>query len=188
MRILSAGLATILLGGTVLAQPRVPASQVHCESTGKGEDSIQLERLCLARLGGVATRVGADLRLKLENGTTKTFTDARQACEQQNPAKCLEYRLAAYYSIPKLFVIEQLAYESSRVIVVNGRSGSIIRMDVHPHHGVIKPKNMKCGASLRGMAMIASSSKCNCGPSAPPANARLRRSLPSSDGPMPAGR
>ena len=133
MLILLVGLATILLGGTVLAQPREPASQVHCESTGKGEDSIQLERLCLARIGGVATRLGADLRLKLENGTTKTFTDERQACEQQNPAKCLEYRLAAYYSIPKLFVLEQLAYESSRVMVVNGRSGSITRMDVHPH-------------------------------------------------------
>jgi hypothetical protein len=133
MLIILVGLATILLGGTVLAQPRELAGQVHCESTGKGEDSLQLERLCLAQLGTVATRSGADLRLKLENGTSKTFTDERQACEQQNPAKCLEYRLAAYYSVPKLFVIEQLAYESSRVMVVNGRNGSIARMDVHPH-------------------------------------------------------
>jgi hypothetical protein len=133
MRIMSAALVTVLLGGAALAQQKELETPIRCESAGRGEDSIQLERQCLAQLGGLAVRAGAELRLKLDHGTTRTFTDERQACEQQNPAKCLLYRLAAYYPLQKLFVIEQLAYESSRVIVVNGRSGSAARMDVHPH-------------------------------------------------------
>jgi hypothetical protein len=133
MRTMSVALVTVLLAGTALAQPRELTTRVRCDLAGNGEDSIQVERHCLAQVGGLAVRAGDELRLKLENGTIRTFTDEHQACEQQNSAKCLLYRLAAYYPQQKLFVIEQLAYESSRFIVVNGRSGSIARMDVLPH-------------------------------------------------------
>jgi hypothetical protein len=135
MRVVPVVLAAVLLGGTAHAQQQEPAAEVHCESdqTKSNQDLIRLERECLAQLNGMASRAGDNLRLTLADGRAKTFTDERQACERHKADKCMLHRLAAYYPTQKLFVIERAAYESSNVVVVSRRTGSITRMDVRPH-------------------------------------------------------
>jgi hypothetical protein len=134
MRILPIVLAATLLGSTALAQQQEPAVEVQCvRDETKSEDSSQVERKCLERLTGLASRDGDVLRLTLEDGSFKTFADERPACEQHQADKCLLHSLATYYPIQKLFVVERNAYESFDVIVVSRRTGAITKMDVHPH-------------------------------------------------------
>jgi hypothetical protein len=134
MRILPVVFATVLLGGAALAQQREPAAEVHCvRDQAKSEDQDEAERRCLEQLTRLASRDGDVLRLTLEDGSFKTFTDERPACEQHQVEKCLLYRLATYYPIQRLFVVERQAYESFDVIVVSGRTGAVTKMDVHPH-------------------------------------------------------
>ena len=135
MRILPVVLGAALLATPAFAQQREVTAQVYCRSDNDKEDQdlIQLERACLAQLRGLASRDGDVLKLTLENGQAKTFTDESRACQQHNAGKCLQYRLAAYYPVPKLFVIDWLAHESSRVLVVSRRTGASTRLDVRPH-------------------------------------------------------
>ena len=135
MRILPVVLGAALLAAPALAQQRAATAQVYCGSDNAkvNQDLIQLERTCLAQLRGLASRDGDVLRLTLENGKTKTFTDESRACQQHDAGKCLQYRLAAYYPIPKFFVIDWLAYESSRALGVSHRTGASTRLDVRPH-------------------------------------------------------
>jgi hypothetical protein len=135
MRILPVALSAALLAMPAFGQQREVTAQVHCESDAakENQDLIQLEHGCLAQLRGLASRDGDVLRLTLENGKAKTFTDESRACQQHDSAKCLQYRLAAYYPIPKLFVIDWLAYESSRALVVSRRTGASTKLDVQPH-------------------------------------------------------
>jgi hypothetical protein len=135
MRILLVALGATLLVTPAFAEQREVAGQVHCRSDNEKEnqDLFQLERTCLAQLRGLAAREGDVLRLTLENGKAKIFTDASRACQDHDASKCLLYRLAAYYPIPKLFVIDWLAYESSRALIVSRRTGATTTLDVRPH-------------------------------------------------------
>ena len=134
MRILPIILAAALLGGVALAQQREPAAEVHCvRDQAKSEDALQVERKCLERLRGLASRDGDLLHLTLEDGRFKTFVDERPACEQHDTGKCLLHQLATYYPIQKLFVVERNAYEKFDVIVVSRRTGAVTKIDVHPH-------------------------------------------------------
>lgn len=134
MRILPIILAATLLGSAALAEQQEPSAEVHCVlDETKSEDSIEIERKCLERLTGLAARDGDVLRLTLEDGSFKTFADDRLACEQHQIDKCIRYRLATYYPIQKLLVVERNAYEKFDVIVVSRRTGAITKMDVHPH-------------------------------------------------------
>jgi hypothetical protein len=135
MRILPVALGAALLATPAFAQPREATAQVHCrfDNAEENQDLLQLEGTCLAQLKGLASRDGDVLRLTLENGRAKTFTDESRACQEHDAEKCLQYRLAAYYPIPKLFVIDALAYESSRALVVSRRTGTSTILDVRPH-------------------------------------------------------
>ena len=134
MRILPTILGATLLGSTALVEQQEPSAEVHCVlDETKSEDSIEIERKCLERLTGLAARDGDVLRLTLEGGSFKIFADDRLACEQHQIDKCIRHRLATYYPIQKLFVVERNAYEKFDVIVVSGRTGAITKMDVHPH-------------------------------------------------------
>jgi hypothetical protein len=135
MRILAVVLGAALLATPAFAQQREGTAQVHRRSDNdkENQDLIQLERACHAQMRGLASRDGDVLKLTLENGKAKTFTDESRACRQHDAGNCLQYRLAAYYPIPKLFVIDWLAYESSRVLVVTRRTGASATLDVRPH-------------------------------------------------------
>ncbi|HKA78957.1 MAG TPA: hypothetical protein VKD43_02950 [Xanthobacteraceae bacterium] len=134
MRSLPIVLAAALLGSAALAQQREPAAEVHCvRDERRSEEPAQAERRCLERLTALASRDGDVLRLALDDGSFKTFMDERTACEQHEAEKCLMHRLATYYPIQRLFVVERQAYESFDVIVVSGRTGGVTRMDAHPH-------------------------------------------------------
>jgi hypothetical protein len=135
MRILPVALAAALLAAPAFAEQREATAQVSCGSDNPKEDqdSILLERKCLAQLRGLASRDGDVLRLTLENGKAKTFTDASRACQEHDASKCLQYRVVAYYAIPKLFVLKGLAYESSGALVVSRRTGASAKLYVLPH-------------------------------------------------------
>jgi hypothetical protein len=135
MRILPVIVGAVLLATPAFAQEREVTAQVNCRSGNakENQDLIELERACLAKLRGFASREGDVLRLTLENGKSKTFADETRACQQHDAEKCLRYRLAAYYPSPKLFVIDWLAYESSRALVVSRRTGATTTLDVRPH-------------------------------------------------------
>jgi len=129
-----AALARGLVAEPALAQQRQPTEEVHClKEESKSEDSIQAERRCLQRLTGLASRRGDALRLTLEDGSFKTFVDNKRACAEGDAEKCLLYRVAAYYPLQKLFVIELAAYESFSVLVISRRTGTVTMVDEHPH-------------------------------------------------------
>jgi hypothetical protein len=134
MRTLPTVLAATFLAAPVLAQQREPAAAVHClRDESKSEDPAKAEQRCLERLAGLASRNGDQLRLTHEDGRINWFTDQRSACEQHQADKCVLHRLVAYYPIQKLFVVERSAYESFDVLVVSRQTGTVTRMDVHPH-------------------------------------------------------
>src|SRR5262249_14691867 len=85
-----AALAGGLVAEPALAQQRQPTEEVHClKEESKSEDSIQVERRCLQRLTGLASRRGDALRLTLEDGSFKTFVDNKRACAEGDAEKCL---------------------------------------------------------------------------------------------------
>jgi len=124
-----------LLAGASVAQQLEPPHTVDCtpDKTKADPGPRETERPCLQQLNGLATRSGNLLRITLENGTTKTFKDEREACERNDVEKCVLHRLTAYYPAQRLFVIEVDAYESFRVIAVHRRSGSVTQLDDYPH-------------------------------------------------------
>src|SRR5215467_4779392 len=114
-----------------ITQQKEPAHTVNCKPDNRDQEAD--EPHCLLQLRGLATRSGDLLHLTLENGATKTFKDERAACKRHDVAKCVSYRLAAYYPAQRLFVVEVGVYESFSVIAVHRRSGSVTRLDDHPH-------------------------------------------------------
>ena len=88
MRILPVVLGAALLATPAFAQQREVTAQVHCRSDNDKEDQdlIQLERVCLAQLKGLASRDGDVLRLALEKqlgpALTGAFPFAGRRCEQ----------------------------------------------------------------------------------------------------------
>jgi hypothetical protein len=135
MRILPVALGAALLATPALAQQREATAQVSCdrESDKDDRDSLEVERTCLAQLKGLASRDGDVLRLTLENGKSKTFTDQSRACQDHDAERCLNYRVVSYYSAAKLFVLKVLAYESFGALAVSRRTGASTKLAVLPH-------------------------------------------------------
>jgi hypothetical protein len=135
MRILPVALGAVLFATPALAQQREATAQVRCDRDNAKDDrdSLEVERACLAQLKGLASREGDVLKLTLENGKSKTFTDQSRACEDHDAERCLKYRIVSYYAAAKLFVLEVLAYESFGALAVSRRTGASTKMAVLPH-------------------------------------------------------
>jgi hypothetical protein len=83
---------------------------------------------CLARLKGRATRRGAVLRLALDNGKTKVFTSNKKACQDADSQKCVEFELAGYYPLQRLFMVQEGYYECGVFDLVSARSGAMVQV------------------------------------------------------------
>jgi hypothetical protein len=128
-RCLLLALAGSIAAGAAAAQtgPRAASlkNDVHC-----GRDESE----CLKQLGGIVTRDGDHLRLKLANGKTKTFTTTQQACEAAVYEKCLQYRLTGYYSKYRHFLVDVgFLNHGGTTLLVSGRTGDYIKLDAALH-------------------------------------------------------
>jgi len=135
MRIVPVLLATMLVGGLVQAQQPGPTPEAHCEPDPADRDRVpgDIEHRCLPKLDGLASRMDGELRLKLEDGSTKTFVDDSAACDRGDADHCLEHFLTDYYPTQKLFVINRVMWEFSDVQAVSRRTGATITMEDRPH-------------------------------------------------------
>jgi hypothetical protein len=97
----------------------VVEQDLHCD----------VEAECLAKLRGIASRSGKTLSLKLDNGSTKLFTNTAD-CET---ADCVTTSLADYRPSQHVFVLSASYYEGSGSIIVSRRNGEIFRIEAAPH-------------------------------------------------------
>jgi hypothetical protein len=96
--------------------------EVHCDAEAK----------CLAKLRGIAGRVGENLSLKLDNGSTKLFTST-DACETAGES-CVQTSLVGYMPSQHWFVLSAHYYESYGTILVSRHTGEVFRIeDSVPH-------------------------------------------------------
>ena len=91
--------------------------EVHCD----------VEAKCLMKLGGIASRSGKNLDLKLDNGSTKSIPSTDD-CEIAGEA-CTLTSLVSYRPSQHLFVLSAKYYESFGSIIVSRRSGEIFRIE-----------------------------------------------------------
>lgn len=116
-------ISALLLGGTALAQGApAPNEIVYCER----------EKDCLAKLNRLAHREGHILRLKLENGATRTFKENRQACDDHDADECTRYDLRAYLPAQHVLVVAWSGYEESGSLVISTRTGRSIELETLP--------------------------------------------------------
>jgi hypothetical protein len=126
-------LAVVIASGTVAAQnsppqrqPAPPTVDIFC---GKEEAE------CVRQLSGMAMRDGDQLRLRLANGQTKTFTTTRQACDAGIYEKCLIYRLTGYFARHRQFLVDVgFLNHGGTTLLVSSRTGNHIRLDAKPHY------------------------------------------------------
>jgi hypothetical protein len=128
-------LAAVLAAGAAGAQTAPPAQRPASAPSPKVDVLCgRNESECLKPLSGIATRDGDHLHLKLASGKVKTFTTTRQACEANIYEKCLQYRLAGYYSRPRHFLVDvAFLADGGTTFLVSSRTGEHIRIDAELH-------------------------------------------------------
>ncbi len=103
--------------------PTASAEQdVHCD----------VEAKCLTQLRGIASRSGKNLKLKLDNGSTKSFSST-ESCEIAGES-CVHTLLADFRPSQHLFVLSAQYYESPGSIIVSRRTGEIFRIEAAAPH------------------------------------------------------
>lgn len=113
----------LLFGGSALAQSApAPKDIVYCDR----------EKDCLVKLDGLARREGHLLRLKFENGTSKTFRENRQACDDHDAEECIRYDLRAYLPAQHVFVVAVSGYEEDGSLVISTRTGRSVELEGLP--------------------------------------------------------
>jgi len=117
-----------------MSQPAAPDTPARCTYP----NSIDLaamenaERICLARLRGLAARFGASLHLTLQNGTTKTFNSDFKACQDGDADKCIQYWFRAHLPAQQAVLLQADEYESGATLFVSLRSGNVTILDDEP--------------------------------------------------------
>jgi hypothetical protein len=136
--------ATALLAGVANAQdssqlpadrtpPATDRKEIRCEHDGRTGDRAGSEAVCLRQVGTLASRDGAELKLRLLNGKTKTYRSAFTACATGDVEHCTTYRLAGFFPAQQLVLINAGAYESGHWILLSRRSGAEIELAMPPH-------------------------------------------------------
>lgn len=135
MRLLLAGLAaltaTISLANAESAQPLL------CLRDGsKPQPREKIEAPCLTQLAGLVERKGGVLRLKLQNGQFKTFTDVTVGCDAEkfDFSKCFSFQLVGYRHAQQAFIIDVSYYEGGVVKLVSSRTGNEVATATVPHY------------------------------------------------------
>lgn len=115
-------LAAMSTGAGALAQVTLP-EPIRCEK----------EADCLSQLKGIARRTGDVLRVKLENGKTKTYKSDRKSCDSMTDIdKCIVYDLRVYHPTASAFAIDIGYYEGGAAEVVSIKTGRVLALDTLP--------------------------------------------------------
>jgi hypothetical protein len=126
-----------LLGGVPvgMAQQAAPDTAARCTFPHSIDVTAMenAERICLARLRGLATRSGASLHLTLHNGTTKTFNSDYKACQDGDADKCIQYWFRAHLPAQQAVLLQADEYEAGAMLFVSLRSGNVMILDDEPH-------------------------------------------------------
>lgn len=129
--------AVVIASGTAAAQ-NSPAQRQPAPPTSRSTVGIlcgKEEAECLKQLSGMAMRDGDQLRLRLANGQTKTFTTTRRACEASIYEKCLIYKLIGYFARHRQFLVGVgFLNHGGTTLLVSGRTGNHIPLDATPHY------------------------------------------------------
>jgi hypothetical protein len=127
-------LALFCFGNSVAAQTtRSPVAR--CSPTTPSTDQAEAE--CLPLLKGLAERNGNELRLRLRDGSHKSYESVTSGCEPPEKfdrAKCYHFRLVAFHPDPRAFVVDLSFDEGGRVMIVSGRTGQELELSSRPHY------------------------------------------------------
>jgi hypothetical protein len=129
------GMAQVSLVGGALGQSgstRPAASCIGVDYDGHADPKVR-ESACLSELRNLATRKGALLTLKLENGATKTFLSNPTACQNDDASRCADYRLIGYHGAAHLYLIRGQAYQEHDCALVRARDGKVTTLANAPH-------------------------------------------------------
>jgi hypothetical protein len=99
-------------------------SEVHATHCDK-------EATCLADLHGLASRTGDLLKLKLDDGKTRTFRSNPKACDD-DAQNCNVTALVGFMPPLHMFVLRSGGYEIVRYLVVSGRDGKSFDLEAEP--------------------------------------------------------
>jgi hypothetical protein len=129
------GAAQALLVSAGLAQPNSARPAAGCVGVDYDEhaDPKIRENACLSELRNSATRKGALLTLKLENGATKTFLSNPTACQSDDASRCTDYRLIGYHAAAHLYLIRGQGSQEHDCALVRSRDGKVTTLANVPH-------------------------------------------------------
>jgi hypothetical protein len=129
------GVAHAALVGGALAQPGSPRTAASCIGVDYDEraDSKARESACLSELRNSATRKGALLTLKLENGATKTFLSNPAACQNDDASRCADYRLIGYHASARQYLIRGQGSQQHDCALVRASDGKVTTLANVPH-------------------------------------------------------
>jgi hypothetical protein len=129
------GVAHASLVGAALAQPGTTRPAAGCIGVEYDEhaDPKTRESACLSELRNSATRKGALLTLKLENGATKTFLSNPTACQSDDASRCADYRLIGYHVAAGLYLIRGQGSQEHDCALVRSRDGKVTTLANVPH-------------------------------------------------------
>jgi hypothetical protein len=124
-----------------LAAPEVKIGErVVCSSlTEASKFASEVEKICLPRLNGIATREGDVLRIALRSGATKAFKDAPISCwEPKSQTACIYYTLTGHYPENDAIVVERWlggpAHFRLGAYMMERATGRVIDLPNVPHH------------------------------------------------------
>lgn len=129
------GMARVSLAGGALAQSGSTRPAAGCIGVDYDEhtDPKVRESACLSELRNSATRKGAVLTLKLENGATKTFLSNPTACQNDDASRCTDYRVIGYHAAAHLYLIRGQGYQEHDCALVRARDGKVTTLANVPH-------------------------------------------------------
>lgn len=107
--------------GPALGQISAPQAAIACES----KDLIE-EPACKTKLKGMFARDGDTLTINLDGGKTKKYIGNRAACDADNVAKCVVFRIERYFPQTRSYLITKGYYEGADYLLVSRRTGSEI--------------------------------------------------------------
>lgn len=107
---------------TTLAKDKLSFKPILCESDANTKRETAD---CLQRFKELATRDGDELRLNMEGGKTKVYTDINGGCD---PFKCAAFHLTAFYPSLQSFLVQKIVPECADNELVSRRSGSILHL------------------------------------------------------------
>jgi hypothetical protein len=131
--VLVAGCLLLLLPSYAAAQAGPNAAPATCGVDIENQQADDVEAACLREFGKLASRQGELLTLRLENGASKAYRDEGKACETDDAARCISYRLAAYHPEARVYSIAIRYYEGGAVELLSARTGNVLRLSGTPY-------------------------------------------------------